>query len=351
MNDFQFDELLKEASFNPAPVVEPPTDITGVTTEDDDIVLGDITPEPDQVEPAVEGQDDTTDDSPLTAYYEFLQEQEYLDLPEDFQFDGTPEKFQEALDLTKKATYDKTAQAFFEHLPDDFKPLLTYALKGGESVDDFIKLYSTQEFERLDPTKEEDQKAILFQYYKQQNANYDDAKIHRIIARLNEDDLPEAAQESYNELLEQKAERQAQLIQKAEADNQARAEDNRQKVEALNKAIETTNLLDDNRRTKVKGFFFNRLTVNGGEPTTEFNHTIQQIFSNPEHQAQLADILLDYDPKKGLSTKRFEQKGATKETTKFKTLIETKLNSKPKASHTGATNADPAGFLERFNEL
>jgi len=121
-------------------------------------------------------------------------------------------------------------------------------------------------------------------------------------------------------------------------------------VEELTKAIETTPLLDNTRRNKVKGFFHNRLNV-GGVETTEFNYTVERIFNNPEHLAQLADLLTDYDPKKGISTKRIEQKGATKETNNFKTLLTEKLNSKPKASHTGATSNEPPNFLEKFTEL
>jgi len=345
MEDFGFEDLLKDTAFNNAPAVADPVLEPAPLLEDDD-VIDDKEPAA-QVEP-VEVEESDEDDR-ITPTFEFLKEAEFLDLPEDFVFDGSAEKFQEALELSKKVVYEKTADAFFEALPDQFKPLLTYALKGGNSVDDYVKLYSTQAFEHLDPNSENDQKAILFQHYKT-TSNYDDAKIQRIIARLNEDDLPEAAQEAYNELLEMKTERQAQLIADAETEKQRQIEDSKKRVEELTKAIETTPLLDNTRRNKVKGFFHNRLNV-GGVETTEFNYTVERIFNNPEHLAQLADLLTDYDPKKGISTKRIEQKGATKETNNFKTLLTEKLNSKPKASHTGATSNEPPNFLEKFTEL
>lgn len=339
MEDFGFEDLLKDTAFNNAPAVADPVLEPAPLLEGDDVI--------DDKEPAAQVEPD--EDDRITPTFEFLKEAEFLDLPEDFVFDGSAEKFQEALELSKKVVYEKTADAFFEALPDQFKPLLTYALKGGNSVDDYVKLYSTQAFEHLDPNSENDQKAILFQHYKT-TSNYDDAKIQRIIARLNEDDLPEAAQEAYNELLEMKTERQAQLIADAETEKQRQIEDSKKRVEELTKAIETTPLLDNTRRNKVKGFFHNRLNV-GGVETTEFNYTVERIFNNPEHLAQLADLLTDYDPKKGISTKRIEQKGATKETNNFKTLLTEKLNSKPKASHTGATSNEPPNFLEKFTEL
>jgi cell fate (sporulation/competence/biofilm development) regulator YmcA (YheA/YmcA/DUF963 family) len=345
MEDFGFEDLLSDTAFNTAPVVPEPITEVATVTEDEEIT--DTKETPIEAEP-IEVEESEEDDR-ITATYEFLKEAEFLDLPEDFTFDGTPEKFQEALELSRKVVYEKTADAFFEALPEQFKPLLTYALKGGNSVDEYVKLYSTQAFEHLDPNKEEDQKAILFQHYKT-TSNYDDAKIQRIIARLNEDDLPEAATEAYNELLEMKTERQAQLIEDAAKAKEQQIEESKRRVEELTKAIETTPLLDDTRRNKVKGFFHNRLNV-GGVETTEFNYTVERIFNNPEHLAQLADLLTEYDPKKGISTKRIEQKGATKETTKFKTLLTEKLNSKPKASHTGATSNEPPNFLEKFTEL
>ena len=197
MEDFGFEELLSDTAFNTAPVVpEPIVEPTPLVEED--TIADDKEPitEPEPVEVEENDEDDR-----ITPTFEFLKEAEFLDLPEDFVFDGTAEKFQEALELSKKVVYEKTADAFFEALPDQFKPLLTYALKGGNSVDEYVKLYSTQAFEHLDPNNEADQKAILFQHYKT-TSNYDDAKIQRIIARLNEDDLPEAATEAYNELLE-----------------------------------------------------------------------------------------------------------------------------------------------------
>lgn len=357
MEDFGFEELLSDTAFNPAPVVPPDTtDIT--TTQKDEEITDDPTVElttqdepqkepdaPEEIQ-VVEGDDE---DDRVTATFDFLKESGFLDLPEDFEFDGSDEKFQEALELSRQQVYTKTADAFFEALPEQFKPLLSYALKGGDSVDEFVKLYSTQAFEHLDPNNPDDQKAILFQHYKS-TSNYDDAKIQRIIARLNEDDLPEAAQESYNELLELKAERQAQLIEDAAKAEEQRIEDSKRKAEELAKAIETTPLIDAARKNKVKGFFYNRLNV-GGQETTEFNYTIQRIFQNPEHLAQLADMLTDYDPKKGISTARIEKKGATRETANFKNLLTDKLKSKPKASHTGATSNEPPNFLEKFTEL
>lgn len=345
MEDFGFEDLLSDTAFNTAPVIPELVSETATLVEDEEITdTKETTTEPEPIE-----VEESEEDDRITSTYEFLKEAEFLDLPEDFQFDGTPEKFQEALEVSRKVVYEKTADAFFEALPEQFKPLLTYALKGGNSVDEYVKLYSTQAFEHLDPNKEDDQKAILFQHYKT-TSNYDDAKIQRIIARLNEDDLPEAATEAYNELLEMKTERQAQLIADAEKAKEQQIEESKRRVEELTKAIETTTLLDDTRRNKVKGFFHNRLRV-GDVETTEFNYTVERIFNNPEHLAQLADLLTDYDPKKGISTKRIEQKGATKETTKFKTLLTEKLTSKPKASHTGATSNEPPNFLEKFTEL
>lgn len=55
--------------------------------------------------------DDSTEDPVSKEYYEFLKEYGVLATPEDFEFDGTPEKLKEALDLTRESLKETTAQS------------------------------------------------------------------------------------------------------------------------------------------------------------------------------------------------------------------------------------------------
>lgn len=291
--DIDFDE------FTPSPniPVDPPTDTP---------------PPPDDVEEPMEG---------LNDYYEILRTQGVIRTPEDFEFDGTPAKFEEALTLTKQELYNEVAESLFDKLPEDFKPLLDYALKGGTSLDNFLSAYSPVEVNEKDLETVEGQRKILFTYYKE-TSNYTDDKIKRIVARLDDpDELEEEAKTTLTELADIKKEKQASLAVNAAKEAEQKQKDAQKHVDNLKAVITKADWLDDSRRTKVQSFFLNQLKV-GDKVTTGFAHTINQILSSPEYSAQLADIIMDFDPSKGISTERFEKRVATKKAQSMKTLLQ-----------------------------
>lgn len=307
------------------------TDNHNFDIEFDDFVLPPNTPQDDPTEPVLPDSTSAADsDEPIEGlkdYFDILKTQGVIRTPDDFEFDGTTAKFEEAITHTKEDLYNEIAEELFEKLPDDFKPLLDYALKGGTSLQTFLSAHAPLEVSEKDLSTEEGQRKILFSYYKE-TSNYSDDKIKRIVARLDDpDELEEEAKATLEELAEIKEEKRTKLAEAAATEAANRQKQAEQKVNDIKKTIDTAEWLDDARRNKVKSFFLNQLKVEG-KVTTGFAHTINQILSSPEHAAQLADIILEYDPKKGISLERFEKRINTKKTQSMKTLLQQTIDAR-----------------------
>lgn len=304
--------------------------------EDSPEITSDETEEPEDAPEAP--REVLEDNDPVVEnYVKFLQENDLIEIPEDYDFQGTPDQIQEVFEYTKKTRSDKAIQSVFQQLPDDFKPLLEYALRGGTSLQDYMDTFS-DDLSNYGLDTEEDQKEILFKYYKE-TSPYPDDKIERLISRFNdEEELRLEAADAYQELLQIREEKKRELIVEAQAQREAYRADLEQKTISLNKAIEETTAIHPQRKNKVRAFFFDPIQT-ANSVTTGFNATIASILSNPEHQAQLADILLDYNHNNGFSSDRIERRVKTKATQDFKTLLKTKLD--PKQAQRSSTSRAP----------
>ena len=281
-------------------------------------------PDPDQTD---DTDDQNEPDETVQAYFDFLKENEVLNVPEDFKFDGTQESLDEALSLTKDTIKQQTAEAIWTALPEDFKPLLSYALNGGKDLQSYLKAFSPNDFESFPLDTEDGQKNILREYYKQ-TSKHSPEKIERMINRIAEtEELEQEAKDSYQELQDLKTQRQKQLNDKAVEEETARIKSAQAAVANLTTAIESSTFIEPTRKDKVKGFFLNKVPTDNGY-TNGFNYVINSILSKPEHQVQLADLLMDYDPKEGFSLTRIQKKAQTEKTKSFKNYLETKINDK-----------------------
>ena len=303
-----------------------PTDpVDPVDPPQDDPIIDDPAPIDDPADP----DDEPIVDEEAEAYFEFLKANEILDVPDDFKFDGSADSIQQALEVTKQNLQTKIATNIWNQLPDDFKPLLEYALSGGKSLDDFLAAHAPLDFDEANLDDVITQKAVLRTYYKEVNPNYKDDKIDRMITsleKMGEDSLKEEAVEAIDYLRKLKEDRQNELIQKAKEDEQAR------KVEAQKRATEITKLIDESksdslRKNRLKNILFLPVEKNG-KTTTEFNASLDSILQNPEHLIQFAELVADYDPRVGFNFSRLSKQINTQSTTKFRDLVQAKLGDK-----------------------
>ena len=311
-------------------VVETPTEETSNVDNFNDDQQDDESEE----QPISKANEIDDEDVPIDGYYNFLKQYGVLDVPEDFKFDGTPESLEQALLETKKNTATKVLQDVWEGLPDDFKPLLEYGLAGGKSLQDYLRTYGNQvKLETLDLNDEENQKLVIREYYRQ-TTQKNDEQIDRMLTRLETmGGLDEEAQDALEYLQEYKETAKERLLQKAQAEEKARIEQAQKEIETLKSTIQTTNL-DDTRKRRVEAFMLQPIKE-GTQVTTSFDKALDQILNNPQHLVQLADILADYHPSKGIDLNRIETKIKTQNNKTFKQLLnESVNNSKPTGNST-----------------
>lgn len=153
-----FDDMIEDVF----PVLEEPTNDDPIT----DPVIETPVEDPivEDPQPTTDVDDDSTEDPVAKEYYEFLKEYGVLSTPDDFEFDGTPEKLQQALDLTRESLKETTARSLWETLPEDFKPLLQYALAGGKSLDDYMEAYAQPDYTTLDLSNPDNQRRVMYDY-------------------------------------------------------------------------------------------------------------------------------------------------------------------------------------------
>lgn len=284
---------------------------------------------PDTDEPAADTKSET-----IEAYFNFLKENEVLSLDDDFAFDGTPEKLQEALDTTKSKYVEQAYSALLEKLPEQGKALLSYFYNGGDNFQDYMDAFNSTPASKLDITTENGQREAVFQWYKATSKHTDD-RINKFIARLELDDsLASEAESALEELKTIEANRTAELTELATQKKQQQETQYREERALLQKVIPT--IADKSRQPKLESFLFNQIKK-GDKVKTPFNFTLEQIGATPEHLVQLADILLDYNPTTGFNMSRLEQRVATKQVNNLKDIIEQKLSPKSKLSSSAAS--------------
>lgn len=271
----------------------------------------------------------------IASYYNILSEQNLLFPDEDFEFDGTEESLQTAIEQTRTNISRAAQGALWQALPEKWRPALQYALEGGQDVDTFLSTMKEVDTDSLDVDNEDHQREILKRYYSE-TTSFSSDKINNLVEKASlANTLAEDAEDALEELKTISLQKQQKLLEQQAQDRQAQQEqmDNwrRSVVDKINnnEQIQTT------RKKKVQAFMLNQIERNG-ETDTDFSRTIKKISANPEHLVQLADILADYDEEQGLDLKRFLKKGKTEATKTLKERLEEVTDAKTKVTGKGS---------------
>lgn len=298
-------------------------------------------------EPPTKDLDEDSQDKDVEvrkAYFDFLSSSGALTLPDDFEYDGSPEQLSEALELSKTQQRVRDVQDFLESLPEDYSQALKAASQGLTLEEYYASNF--QDPSTLDISSEPQQRTVVERFLKE-TTQFSPTKIKRLVdSYAEEGTLLEEAQDAVGEL---QAIYEHRLTQKQALLEQQRAEAlaaQQKYTDDLVKAIDETSFIHPSRRQKVRSFFFSPIKKDNGQ-TTAFNLTIQNILANPSHQAQLADLLLDYSPSEGFTLERFEKRVKGKTTTLLKEEIDRALSPKSKsASPAPLKKTDSSEFLE-----
>lgn len=344
MSDFSLENIIEfdEYPFSDDPTIDTPDPITDPTPDPDPITDSEP-PEPadpiDVSDP--EPADDEYKDLNIYAqHYHILKASGLIDSQEDVNIEDA-DSLVEVIEKAKSNIFEQTANSMWEALPDDFKPLLEYALAGGNDLKKFLSTAEQKlNYEEIDLSTAENQKAVIREFYKK-TTNYSDDRINKLIDKAAlTDSLYEDAEESLNELKEISAAELAKLAQEQAAQQEAQRIKEEQMRKVFADTIEKVEFIPKDRKGKVKGYLLN-VQVYDGEPDTQFNRTLKMISANPEHLVQLADVLMSYDEKKGLTLDRITKIESTKATKSLKDKLQSITQTSPagKGAHQKPSNA------------
>jgi hypothetical protein len=251
----------------------------------------------------------------LKKQYEFLETQGIIQgLPKDFEFDGTPEKFEEALSVSKSNLQIQAAREIWSSLPHDFQVAFEYALSGGTDIKQVQKFVGgSLNYDEFDLENREDQKYLLEQHLKK-TTKLSDTKIARQIKYWQDTDtLEEEAELAINELKNLQEQEKQELLQQQAKQKELQEKQLVDNYTTFKNTVSELKDFPDKRKDEIVRSIWHPQKINGQEQTY-FNYIDKQVKSNPEHLAQLASFYLDYDPQKGFN---MSKKSVTKTKSKI----------------------------------
>lgn len=314
--EIEFDELFSSIPNPPADPANPPAPDPTDPPTDPPVDPQDPPPNPDPTPPTPDPTDTDLDENQVKSIYGLLTGLEILD--DDKEFDGKPETLKTKLEDVKANMAKAVFQNLWDKLHPDFKPALEYALTEGADLKKYIATFGDSD--EYDVENVNDQRRLLFNYYRQTTKQSDDF-INRIIKKLEVDpeDLKAAALEAKEDLDTLKVERQKELLNEEKLRKEKEIKEYEAYVETVSKALEESDI-EKSRQNKVKGLFFNPIKIDKQE-TTMFNYIINSIKNNPKHLVQLGDLISDYDPKKGIDLTRLEKKFTSTKNNSFRDAL------------------------------
>ena len=248
----------------------------------------------------------TTDEQAyINNHFEFMKEQGYLNLPEDYEFDG---------DLYKayQADYENRQQnivdGIINSLPEEVKSIVEYSIDGGTDVSKFVDILSKKaDLSSIDLTNVDHAEAYMLNHLKQSlNEKYAKSVIEGM---KDEDTLLEEFKQQYNRDQQSNQAAEQRLIQEQKQQIELQKEAQRQYIQNINQSIEEA-------QWTAQGKDFIKKEIYGGATEKKLQH----IFSNdPNAFVQLARIIASYSQENGFQ-------GVFDKKEKSKVIQETKNN-------------------------
>lgn len=291
-----------------------------------------------------------TSESPLEAYYNFLVEQDLLYLPEEFKFDGTPESFQKAVQASQENVELKGAQALWNRLPEDFQLVLEYGLNGGTDINKVRQIIDNQ-FNLSDANLEDVKtQKDLVRAHLSKTTRYSDKKIDKVINRLiSVGELEEEAESALTELKDLQAEERKQLAERAAEETQQRQEQLKKSYEDFSQVVADLNGVSKKQKDQIIRSIWTTGQYGNHENISYFNYVDSQVKSNPQHLAQLAEMYLSYDPKKGFKSDVVTRKAKTELNKNFRNSIDKLTKGKSKVK--GGSSSKLKGNRSRKKDI
>lgn len=274
--------------------------------------------------------DESDDDSSgaavdLNEFFTTLKDSNYLTVPDDFTFDGTTDSLAEAIDLTYESFKKSAQESLLNSLDEDSRLALKFALTYKKPIYSFYEETEVEpfDFSTIDLDELENQQEVVRTYLKKTTA-FSDNKIENQIKSLSQSgEIVSEAKEYLGELIAFQEKERQELNNKIEQQRQKDRDDLLKWKEDRVNIIKAAKDVDDARKAKLKAFVVNEVyTDRSRAPVTELMQVLRMINNNPEHYVQLADILMDYSPEKGIDYDRLTKKLNTKITSSLKDKLD-----------------------------
>lgn len=346
--EFEDDDILENFVDEPDDINEPDEPIEPDSSE------GNEPDAPPVVEEVFFGEDPNDEKEPdLLKYFDQLKDLEVLRLEDDFEFDGSKEKLEEAI----QSTIDNYKKEAFEALKETFDEetlrFLNYkkaTQNSGTAADFYENYYLDIPLEDLDLSNAEDQVYVVKKFLEQSTSLSPD-KITRQVQRLAAD--PSALRDEAFEALESLEKIQEDRILENDRQIQEKIKKDEESFKKYQSDISTVikdSALPKERQSRVKDF---TLTIRkeGDKYTTKLNETLHKILTTPSQLVQLADMLLEYDEKTGLSFDKYTKQGQSKAVSDVQEKLLKAASSTGVTSKSAKVSSKKVDWEELFNSL
>ena len=307
----------QEIDNNNSDTPDTPSDAPETEEEDND---GGIPDAPDESD-----DEDSGSAVDLKEFFTTLKDSNYLTVPDDFTFDGTTDSLAEAIDLTYESFKKSAQESLLNSLDEDSRLALKFALTYKKPIYSFYEETEVEpfDFSTIDLDELENQQEVVRTYLKKTTA-FSDNKIETQIKSLSQSgEIVSEAKEYLGELIAFQEKERQELNSKIEQQRQKDRDDLLKWKEDRVNIIKAYKDADDTRKAKLKAFVVNEVyTDRSKAPVTELVQVLRMINNNPEHYVQLADVLMDYSPEKGIDYDRLTKRLNTKITSSLKDKLD-----------------------------
>ena len=308
---------------SPSMIAEPQDETTEPQT------ISEPTPQPEAPKPAqlATTQDAPTQEADPTAYYKLLTEANTLRLPEGYEFDGTMEGLEKAFEDSKNYIQQSAMDNLLNNLDKDSVAFLKFKTTNPTaSPQDFFKSYEPITYKEGIRLNNDSQREQVVKDYLSRTTAFSPDKINREIERYKANgELGIESDDALNYLIKDDQNRAQQFIQQQEEQAKQRYQ---QLSQWQNSIIEATSKVvpAKQRQNQLQAFMFN-IIDRGGQKSTDFDAKMREVYKNPQHYAQLADLLMDYKSDEGFNFDRYKRQGASKSTSQFQQKLNDTLKS------------------------
>lgn len=278
----------------------------------------------------------------------------FLGLPQDFKFDGSPEKTEEAFRIDQETRYKLATKDLEDRVQDPLlREAIQYGIQGGKFAD--MKSYMQVQKSYLDISNlkiENDTQAkdVITKELKSKGLK---DNVIKLTLEQHEDEgtLLTEAQDIVKTWSEEKNKQKKALEQEA---RQARLQEEQENAEYEREFMNTLRKTEmpSKKQDEILGAF-DPITLENGQVFSRYELIRSAIENNTEHFIQYLDILNSYNPKTGFELSQYKTAGKTEQTKKIHDIL-FKSGSKPKGGKTFEESEEKPVFknpLDRYIEV